>query len=124
MVAGQLSGSQPVLQATLTGVVIHKKPRFGPPDVTITFTVGAPGKPPGSGIPFGSSVFVLPYNRAGRPSSMAQAHGRDGRYSVTTNLPPGGIGGLMIGGWLNNRRGPPTARGGLWIPITISSAAS
>lgn len=114
----------PVLRATLTGAFIHKpRPRYGPPVVTVTFTIGEPGKPPGVGIPFGSYFLVALYGRkAGGASGLVRAYGRDGRYSATTHLPPGGVAGVQIGGWLNIV-GSPTAAGGFWIPVTVTPPA-
>jgi len=117
-----LSSSPPALQATVTGMVIHKKPRFGLAKVTVTFTVGEPGKPPGSGITFGSHFQILLFNRAGRRSSFwrASADGKHGRYSETTLVPTGGIGAIQIGGYLNYPTGGSTAKNAIdfWIPVT------
>jgi hypothetical protein len=119
---GLNGSSPPALQATVTGTVIHKKPRFGLAKVTVTFTIGEPGKPPGSGITFGSHFQILLLNRAGRPSSfrLGAADGKHGRYSATTILPTGGIEGIKIGGFLNYPTGGSTAKNAVdfWIPVT------
>jgi hypothetical protein len=34
-------------------------------------------------------------------------------------IPPGGIGGIEVGGWINVRKGPSAADGTFWIPVVI-----
>jgi hypothetical protein len=119
-----LSGdlSHPALQATLEGAVIHEKPRFGLPRVTVTFTIHEPGKGPDTKIPFGSYFQMLLYDKAGRPGpSEVRANCTRGRCTATTFLPAGGIGSVTVGGWLNFPTGQPTARGGYLIPVTVVS---
>ncbi len=115
---GLNGSSPPALQATVTGTVVHKKPPFGLAKVTVTFTVGEPGKPPGSGITFGSHFQVVLVNPAGQWTwPRVETNGRDGRYSVTTFVPSGGLRAILIGGHLNYPKGSLPG-GRFWIPVT------
>jgi hypothetical protein len=110
----------PRLVATVEHVIGQKRfPRAGS-FVTVTFTVGEPGKPPGSGIPRGSVFEVLVTRTTGSPTSMtmATARGRHGRYRATIRWPGGHIGGVEIGGFLNAQ--PSPANGDFWLPVTAT----
>ena len=113
--------SHPALEATLESAVIHKKPRFGLPTVTVTFTIHEPDKPADTKIPFGSYFQILLLDKAGRLSGdMVEGNCARGRCSATTFVPAGGIGAVEVGGWLNFPTGQPTARGGYLIPVTAA----
>ncbi len=106
----------------MTGAFVHKPaPRYAQPMVTITFTIGERGKPAGTGIPWGSYFLVDLASRTGAPTSplLIRAYGARGHYRVTTRLPQGGIGRIMVGGWLNVRKGTSAADGDFWIPVVI-----
>ncbi|HWJ32738.1 MAG TPA: hypothetical protein VNR59_10395 [Gaiellaceae bacterium] len=108
-----------VVVARLTGVVVHKPyPKTGLSSVTVTFTVGEAGKPPGPAVPRGSALFVVLLGKHGTKSPLTRAHGAHGRYRATTLLPPGGIANIWVGGWLNTRPGLPPGNLGFWIPVT------
>ena len=116
------SWPRPKLVARVTGAFIHTpRPRFGPPLVTVTFTIGEAGRPPGTGIPFGSYFLVSLSSRTGAPSApwQVRAYGTHGHYSATTHLPAGGIASVQIGGWVNVRKGSSAADGDFWIPVTV-----
>jgi hypothetical protein len=94
-----LSSSPPVIQrwvqATLTGTIIdNPNPRPGM-IITVTWTIGAPGKPrdPGFG---GTGLFMRLLSKTG-PTIQVPAHGSRGRYSATTRVPAGGIKDLQLG---------------------------
>jgi hypothetical protein len=107
--------SSPHFVARVTHVVVHgPHPRPGVL-VTITFTVGEQGKPPGTGIPPNSTFLVLV---AGLPGHMATAHGENGRYSATIRLARGKIGDIQIGGFMPSK-GLKVLNGGFWIPTVI-----
>ena len=107
--------SSPHFIAKVTDVVVHSpRPRPGAL-VTVTFTVGEQGKPPGTGIPQWSTFLVLVY---GSPGHLAAAHGKNGRYSATIRLARGEIGGIQIGGFMPSK-GPKVLNGGFWIPTII-----
>jgi hypothetical protein len=120
MLAGITRRSHPALVARLKGLVIHPKARWGLAKVTVTFTIGEPGRAPGSGIPPYSYFLMLLESKTGGPSHTVVATGADGYYRATTYVPPGGIGGVEIGGFLNIPTGLPTARDGFWIPIQVT----
>jgi hypothetical protein len=95
-----LSSSPPVIQrwvqATLTGTIVQNpNPRPGTL-VTITWTIGEPGKTrdPGFG---GSGLFMRLLSKTGASAKITPAHGTDGRYSATTRVPPGGIRNIQLG---------------------------
>ena len=90
----------PVFVATVTGVVLHGPNRAGTL-VTVTFTVGEPGKPPGTGVPQGSTFLVL----VTHTSQMAPAQGEHGHYQARTRLGPGGFTGIQIGGYMPSKGG-------------------
>lgn len=113
--------SHPVLRATVTKVVFHKPPPYGPATVTITFTIGEPGKHPGSGVPKGSVFDVLATGKNGTSFPMVQARGVNGHFRVTVRVPAGGLGRVNFGGWLNIPTGSPTAKGGYLIPVVVSN---
>lgn len=118
----QSSHHRPELVARVTGAFVHRPvPRYGPPWVTITFTIGEQGKAPGTGIPWGSYFLVDLASRTGAPTSplLIRAYGTRGHYRVTARLPQGGIGRIMVGGWLNVRKGTSAADGEFWIPVVI-----
>jgi hypothetical protein len=109
--------SQPRFVARVTGVALHaRRPRPGAL-VTVTFTVGERGKPPGTGIPPRSTFFVL---LGGNPTHMVAARGRDGRYRATIRLAQSTIGGIEIGGFMPTK-GPKVLNGGFWIPVLLDT---
>lgn len=109
------SGSQPHFVARVSSVSVHgKRPRPGTL-VTVTFTVGEQGKPPGTGIPPRSTFLVLV---GGSPGHLATAHGKNGQYSATVRLARAEIGGIQIGGFMPSK-GPKLLNGGFWIPTVI-----
>jgi hypothetical protein len=105
--------------AKLTGVRIRTPyPRYGPPLVTVTFTVGEAGKAPGTGVPRGSALFVALVGKSGSPGKLVKAQGSHGRYQATGRAPVGGIKNILIGGWINvTPQQSPTANKGFWIPV-------
>ncbi len=107
------SARGPVFVATVTGVSFHGPNRPGTL-VTVTFTVGEQGKPPGTGVPQGSSFLVL----VTRTSQLAPAYGKFGHYRATTRLGPGGLSGIQIGGYMPSK-GPKVLNGGFWI-LTVT----
>jgi hypothetical protein len=108
------ASSQPLFVATVTDVVVHgSRPRPGIL-VTITFTVGQRGKPPGTGIPRKSTFLVLV---DGGSPNLTAAHGMNGRYTATVRLAKRRIGGIQIAGLMP--KGPKVLNGGFWIPTTI-----
>ena len=104
------SARGPVFIARVTGVSRHGPNRPGTL-VTVTFTVGEQGKPPGTGVPQGSTFLVL----VTRTSQLAPAYGKLGHYRATTRLGPGGLTGIQIGGYMPSK-GPKVLNGGFWIP--------
>jgi hypothetical protein len=113
--------TRPRLVAKVTGLSFPKPSRFGLPLVTVTFRIGEAGKPPGTGVTFGSYFLVHLASRTGAASGpwMLRAYGTRGRYRATMPIPPGGIGGIEVGGWINVRKGPSAADGTFWIPVVI-----
>jgi hypothetical protein len=117
----------PFLEATITGVKVHRPHPPALATVTVTFTVGEHGKRPGTGVPFGSAFSVLLVGKSVRhdnPPFLIAANGRDGRYSVTTLLPPGGVGSIQIGGFGNFPTGTPAVDGEFWLPVNAFSTPS
>jgi hypothetical protein len=109
--------SSPQLVATVVNAVAHKPyPRAGA-IITVSFTVGEPNKPVGSGVSSGSVFNVQLIRKMGRPMFMTAAIGSDGRYRATTRWSGGLIGRIRIGGFLNAT--PSTAQGGFWLPVTV-----
>jgi hypothetical protein len=93
-------------------------PRYGPPLVTVTFTVGEAGKAPGTGVPRGSALFVAFVGKTGTQTQLVKAHGSQGRYQATGRAPVGGIENILVGGWINiTPKQSPTASKGFWIPV-------
>jgi hypothetical protein len=112
---GLTTKTSPHFVARVTDVVVHgPRPRPGVL-VTITFTVGEQGKPPGTGIPQGSTFLVLV---DGLPGHLAAASGKNGRYTATLRLARGEIGSIQIGGFMPSK-GPKVLNGGFWIPTVI-----
>ncbi len=114
----------PTLEATVTDVTVHRRRPPADPTVTVTFTVGEDGKPPGTGLPAGrgtAAFSVHLVSKTGVSGNLIEAKGRDGRYSATTLLPAGGVGSIQVGGWLDIPTGAPTAAGGFWIPTAIAT---
>jgi hypothetical protein len=116
-----LSSSPPVIQrwvqATLTGTIIQNpNPRPGTM-ITITWTIGEPGKlrDPGFG---GTGLFMRLLSKTGAPTRRTPAHGARGRYSATTRVPPGGIRNIQLGvvGYSDGPTGHHAAPG--LFPIT------
>ena len=107
----------PRLVATVVNAVAHKPyPRAGA-IITVSFTVGEPNEPVGSGVPPGSVFDVQLIRRNGRPMFMSAAVGADGRYRATIRWSGGTIGRIRVGGFLNAT--PSTAQGGFWLPVTV-----
>lgn len=115
-----LSSSPPVIRwvgATLTGTIIqHPNPRPGTL-ITITWTIGEPGKPRDPGFD-GAGLFMRLLSKTGAPPKTTPAHGTHGRYSATTRVPPGGIRNIQLGimGYSDGPTGPHKAPG--LFPIT------
>lgn len=111
------SASSPRLVATVQNAIAHKPyPRAGAL-ITVVFTVGEPGQPPGSGVPSGSVFDVQLTRRNGLPTHLMTATGENGQYRVTIRWSGGLIGRIRIGGFLNAV--PSTAQGGFWLPVTV-----
>lgn len=111
----------PQLQAAVTRTEVHR--RVVGEQATVTFTVGEPGKRPGTGIPAGSVFMVLLIPKQGAPAhQFTVAKGANGHYTATAWAPRSGIAGIWIGGWLN-RVGTPTAASGFWLPVTIVNSS-
>ncbi len=117
-----LGWTRPHLVARVTGVSFPKRERFGLPMATVRFTIGEPGKQPGTGVTFGSYFLVHLASKSGAPSApyFVRARASHGHYVVTAPLPRGGIGSIEIGGWINVRTGPSAANGTFWIPVAVS----
>lgn len=111
-------GVRPALVARVTAIVIRGPHRPGTP-VTVRFTVGEQGKPPGTGVPAGSVFSVLIVPTTGRATQLVAARGGHGRYEATGRLSSTGIRQIQIGGFLNVRHGPSPANGGFWIPVIV-----
>lgn len=109
--------SPPHLAATVTRATAHNPyPRAGAL-ITVAFTVGEPGQPPGSGVPAGS-VFEVELTRLhGTPTPLVGAGGENGRYNATIRWPGGRIRSIRILSFLNTT--PTTAQGGFWLPVTV-----
>jgi len=93
------SSSPPTLYATLTGRITHKPaPRPGSL-VMVTFTAGELHRPPGTGVPRGSVFYVSLLTKPGVQGwwQPIAADGKNGRYSATSRVPPGGVRGIAIG---------------------------
>ena len=120
LVGLKTASSPPFLVATVTSVVVHKPHPPALATVTVTFTVGEHGKPPGTSVPFGSAfeLFLVGKTPPTRNNSpvFIRTNGSHGRYSATTLLPPGGIGSIQIGGWVSNAPGG-AADGEFWLPV-------
>jgi hypothetical protein len=111
------SASSPQLVATVVNAVAHKPyPRAGA-IITVSFTVGEPHEPVGSGVPSGSVFNVQLTKKVGPPLFMTAAIGSGGRYRATIRWSGGRIGRIRIGGFLNAT--PSTAQGGFWLPVTV-----
>jgi hypothetical protein len=109
--------SSPRLVATVVKAVAHKPyPRAGAL-ITVSFTVGEPNEPAGSGVPSGSVFDVQLIRKNARPTSMTPAIGSGGHYRATIRWSGGRIGRIRIGGFLNAV--PSTAQGGFWLPVTV-----
>jgi hypothetical protein len=119
---------RPILVATVKSVIVHTPaPRYGPPLVTITFTIGEEGKAPGTGVTFGSYFLVNLIPRApgaASPSLLPRGYGTRGHYRVTARLPQGGLASIQIGGFINVRKGPSAANGTFWIPVRYAARLS
>jgi hypothetical protein len=109
------TASQPQFVARVTDVFVHGSRPLPGTLVTVTFTVGERGKPPGTGIPQGSTFFVL---ASGSPGHLATAHGKNGLYRATIRLAQPRIGMIQVGGFMP-QKGPQVLNGGIWIPTTI-----
>jgi hypothetical protein len=111
------SGSSPRLVATVVNAVAHKPyPRAGAL-ITVSFTVGEPNQPAGSGVPSGSVFDVQLIPKKALPRLMTPAIGSAGHYRATIRWSGGRIGRIRIGGFLNAV--PSTAQGGFWLPVTV-----
>jgi hypothetical protein len=117
-----LGWTRPRLAATVTGLSFPRKEPYGLPMVTVRFTIGEFGKPPGTGVPFGSYFLVHVTGRSGPPSGpyFGRAHGSHGRYVATVPLPRGGVGSVEVAGWIDVRKGPSAANGTFWIPVVVA----
>lgn len=116
------SWNHPRLLAKVTGMSYHRLSRYGLPLVTVKFTIGEVGKPPGTGVTFGSYFLVDVESKTGKPFLPVlgvRAYGSRGHYEATFPTPPGGIGGIKIAGFINHPTGPSEANGTLWIPVII-----
>jgi hypothetical protein len=113
LVGLKIGSPGPVFVARVTGVVIHGPNRPGTL-VTIMFAVGEQGKPPGTGIPQGSTFLVF----VPRKTQLAPAYGKHGHYQATTRLGRGGLTGIQIGGFMPSK-GPKVLNGGFWIQTII-----
>jgi hypothetical protein len=113
LVGLKTSAPSPAFVARVTGVFFQGPNRAGTL-VTVTFTVGEHGEPPGSGVPQGSTFLVL----ATRTSQLAPASGSHGRYRATIRLGSGGLAGIQIGGFMPSK-GPKVLNGGFWVPTII-----
>jgi hypothetical protein len=115
--ASASAASSPQLVATVVNAVAHKPyPRAGA-IITVSFTVGEPNEPVGSGVPSGSVFDVQLIRKNSRPLSMTPAIGSNGRYRATIRWSGGSIGRIRIGGFLNAT--PSTAQGGFWLPVKV-----
>jgi hypothetical protein len=115
--AAASTASSPRLVATVVNAVAHKPyPRAGAL-ITVSFTVGEPNEPAGSGIPSGSVFDVQLIRKNTRPTTMTPAIGSNGHYRATIRWSGGRIGRIRIGGFLNAT--PSTAQGGFWLPVTV-----
>lgn len=116
--AAASTASSPQLVATVVNAVAHKPyPRAGA-IITVSFTVGEPNEPAGSGVPSGSVFNVQLIRKKGPlPTSMTPATGSGGHYRATIRWSGGRIGRIRIGGFLNAV--PSTAQGGFWLPVTV-----
>jgi hypothetical protein len=115
--ASASASSSPRLVATVKTAVAHNPyPRAGAV-VTVTFTVGEPNKPPGSGVPNGSVFDVQLTRTKGLPTSLTKATRLNGQYHATIRWPGGHILRIKIGGFLNAV--PSTAQSGFWLPVTV-----
>lgn len=117
-----LGWTRPRLVAKVTALSFPKQKPFGLPMVTVRFTIGEAGKPPGSGVTFGSYFLVSVTSRTGATSSpyFVRASGSHGHYVATAPRPRGGIGSIQIAGWINVRKGPSAANGTFWIPVVVT----
>lgn len=111
-----------MLVAQLVHTTLHKAPPYGLAHATVVFTVGERGKPPGTGIPKGSVISVYAQGRVPMTRTI-QAYGTNGRYTATVVVPPGGLRGIQVGGFLNVRKGSSEANGDYWIPVTFATPA-
>jgi len=111
------SAPSPRLVATVVNAVAHKPYPAAGAIITVSFTVGEPNEPVGSGVPSGSVFDVQLIRRGARPTFMTAATGSDGHYRATIRWSGGTIGKIRIGGFLNAV--PSTAQGGFWLPVTV-----
>jgi hypothetical protein len=106
----------------VTGLTFPEQRPYGLPMATVRFTIGEAGKPPGTGVTFGSYFLVNLVSRTDAPSApwLVRARGSHGHYVATAPLPRGGIGSIQIAGWINVRRGTSAANGTFWIPVVVT----
>ncbi len=115
--AAASTASSPQLVATVVNAVAHKPyPRAGA-IITVSFTIGEPNEPVGSGVPSGSVFNVQLIRKKRRPMFMTAAIGDHGRYRARIRWSGGLIGRIRIGGFLNAT--PSTAQSGFWLPVTV-----
>jgi hypothetical protein len=115
--AAASSASSSRLVATVINAVAHKPyPRAGAL-ITVSFTVGEPNEPVGSGVPSGSVFDVQLTRKDGLPTHLTTATGSAGHYLASARWSGGLIGRIRIGGFLNTV--PSTAQGGFWLPVTV-----
>jgi hypothetical protein len=114
LVGLKTSSSPPVFVARVTGVSFNGPNRPGTL-VTVTFTVGEQGQPPGTGVPQGSTFAVL----ATRTHQLSPAYGKHGHYRATIRLGSGGLTGIQVGGFMPQKEPGKVRNGGFWIQTII-----
>lgn len=103
---------------------IYKPAPYALTMARIRFTVGEPGKSPGTGVrgPVTFLVFLIS-NDQSEPFSYGMATGSHGYYQATIHVPKGGIRRIRIGGFMN--ASPSQADGGkFWIPVKVDAAGN
>jgi hypothetical protein len=114
--ASASTASAPRLVARVTAVAHKPYPRAGAL-IALSFTVGEPGQPPGSGVPQGSVFEVQLTRKTGLPTNLTTATGTKGQYHATIRWSGGQVRAIRVGGFLNAT--PSTAQSGFWLPVTV-----